>query len=123
MTRKIGEIADEIFEKQEEVKSKEVEIKLTKQEIETLKAELIAAAAEENLTLGGGVASKFTIAPKVVPQASDWDAFYAWMAKKKYFHLLQRRLTVAGCTELWEQGTNIPGVDKYVTTQVTVKGA
>lgn len=122
MARKIGEIADEIFVLQEAVKALELDVKGKKGEIEVLKTELLAAAAEENLTLGGGAASKFTIAPKVVPQAVDWDAFYAWMAKKKYFHLLQRRLTVAGCTELWEQGAKIPGVEKFTTTQVTVKG-
>jgi hypothetical protein len=123
MARKIGEIADEIFVLQEEAKALEKEVQDKKKNIETLKVELIAAAALENLTLGGGAASKFKIEPKVVPQATDWDAFYAWMAKKKYFHLLQRRLTTTGCSELWEQNVKIPGVDKYVTTQATVKGA
>lgn len=123
MAKKIGEIADEIYVLQEGVKALELDIKDKKAKIDGLKKDLAAVAALEGLTEGGGTDSKFKVEPKTVPQAVDWDAFYAYMGKKKYWHLLQRRLTIAGCQELWDMGAKIPGVEKFTSTQVTVKGA
>ena len=121
MARTIGDIADEILALQAKRKELEDKADETKKAEDLLKTELFAAADKEALTLGGGRKSRWTIEPQVVPQAQDWDVFYAYIAKNKYFHLLQRRPAVKACQELWGQGKAIPGIEKFTSMKVNVK--
>lgn len=123
MARTLGIIADEVLAKQLKRKKLEDQVDLIKKEEEVLKAELKLAADAESLTLGGGKKSKWTIEPQIVPQAQDWDAFYGYIAKEKYFHLLQRRPAVKACQELWGQGIVIPGIEKFTSMKVSVKAS
>lgn len=121
-TRTIGVISDEILAFQVKIKKKELEVKDMEEAASKLKEELRVAANAENLTAGGGKKSKFTIEPMTVPQASNWDLFHEYIADNKYFHLLQRRPAVKACQELWGQGVVIPGIDKFTSMKVNVKG-
>jgi len=122
VTRTIGVIADEVLTVQLKIKKKEDEVKVLEEKEELLKEELRTVATAANLTSGGGKKSKFTIDPLIVPQASNWDLFHAYIYDNKYFHLLQRRPAVKACQELWEQGAAIPGIDKFTVIKVNVKG-
>lgn len=64
----------------------------------------------------GKAASKLgsvTVKVSVVPQVVDWEKFYAFIHKKKYYHLLERRPAVTGCRELFEGGNEVPGVTPF----------
>lgn len=122
MARTIGDVADEILALQLKIKKKEDEVKVLEEKEAKLKDELRLAAEAEGLTAGGGKKSKFTIDPQIVPQANNWDQFHEYIYLTKYFHLLQRRPAVKACQELWEQGVAIPGIDKFTTIKVNVKG-
>lgn len=56
---------------------------------------------------------------KRIPQVVDWDKFYAFVSKKKFFHLLQRRLNDKAVTEIWENNKQVPGVDVFTTVTVS----
>lgn len=120
--RTIGTIADEILALDAKIKkSKEVTNALEEQR-KPLEEELRTAAEKENQTGGKGKKSKWDIKPNIVPQATNWDDFYAYISENKYFHLLQRRPAVLACQELWSQGTAIPGIEKFTSMKVSVKG-
>lgn len=119
--RSINDIADAILAKQLQRKDLEAAAEACKKEETALKAELEVAAAAESLTLGGGKNSKWKIETDIVPSVTNWDEFYAYIAKMKYFHLLQRRASTKSCQELWGQGKKVPGVDKFSKNVVTVK--
>jgi len=123
MARTIGEIADDVLERQEKVKAMNAQIKDIEKEIDALKLELAAAADKEGMTAGAGAKSKFKIEPTTLPQGGNWDKFYEYMAENKYFHLLHKRFSVTGCQELWDQGIDIPGVDKFQKNEVKVGAA
>lgn len=122
MARTIGDIADEVLEKSLEITRMNKEVADLEKEEKALKEELRVAAEAAGLTSGGGKTSKFDIGPETVPQISNVDAFYDYIKTNDYFHLLQRRPAVKACRELWEQGTAIPGIDKFTQTKVNVKG-
>jgi len=122
VARTLEKISDDILVKQVKLKEAEDKVKTIEDEIKVLKDELKLAAEKEGLTLGGGKKSKWSIEPQIVPQASNWDLFYAYIKDNDYFHLLQRRPAVKACQELWGQGTMIPGIDKFTSMKVTVKG-
>lgn len=123
MAKTISELSDEIFGIKLEIKSLNDEIDALKERQEQLEGELVTAAEAQGLERGGGKTSTFKVEPHTVPQVVDWDAVYKYIAKHKFYHLLQRRLSTTAFTELWEQGENVPGTEKFTKTRVTVKGA
>lgn len=120
--RTIGDIADEVLARGIEITRMNKVVEGLEKEKKVLEQELMDAATAAGLTSGGGKTSKFDIGPETVPQISNVDAFYDYIKTNDYFHLLQRRPAVKACRELWEQGTAIPGIDKFTQTKVNVKG-
>lgn len=121
--RTLGQISDEILVQQKEVKRLNELVDAAEAVKKALGEELMKAAALQNLEKGGGKTSGFTIKPQTVPQVENWDMFYAFIDENKYWHLLQRRPGVQACAELWEQGKQIPGVERFTQLKVTVKEA
>lgn len=76
-----------------------------------------------------GVAGKkgrVQIKKKDNPVVEDWSAFYTYVAKKKAFDLLQRKLNAKAVNERWENKEKLPGVGKFtkkVVSLTSVKGA
>lgn len=120
-TRSINDVADEILKLQVSRKKLEDKADVIKKQEDELKLEIQKLATEAKLTFGGNKKSAWSISPLIVPQCSDWDAFYDYIHKKKYFHLLERRPTVKACQELWGLGERIPGIDKFTKVRVNVK--
>jgi hypothetical protein len=123
MAKTISELSDEIFAVKLAIKNHNEQIDALKDEQDRLEKLLVEAAEAQGLERGGGKTSTFKIEPHTVPQVTDWDALYKFIARNKYYHLLQRRLSTTSFTELWEQGKNVPGTEKFTKTKVTVKGA
>lgn len=120
--RTVAVISDEIFDVQTEVTALKKKIEGLEKEKARLSTELEAAAEEQGLTSGKGASSSFEIKEQTVPQVSDWDTFVAFAVEKEYFHLFYRRPGVKACQELWELGETIPGVNKFTSNKVNVKG-
>lgn len=120
-TRSVNDIADEVLKLQAKRKKLESQAELIKKQEDDLKKELRELAESLKLTFGGNKKSAWKVEMNVVPQVADWDAFYAYIKAKDYFHLLERRPTVKGCRELWELGGKIDGVEKFSKMVVSVK--
>lgn len=120
--RTIGDVSDAILAIKGQENALEEQAKELKMKREILEKELAELAAKEGLTVGGGVNSKWTVEEVTVPNIEDADQFYAYIHKKKWYHLLQRRPAVKACQELWEKGMRIPGIEKFAKIRVTVKG-
>ena len=120
-TRSINDVADDILKLQTKRKKLEDQAETIKKAEDVLKLELAKMADEAKLTFGGNKKSAWNLTPSVVPQVANWDEFYEWIAKKKYFHMLQRRPAVKACQEIWGQGGAIPGVEKFTQMKVNVK--
>jgi len=118
----LNDLANEILAIESKIKNLEAEVKLLEKEAEGKKAKLIEAAEKANLRMGAGELSRWDIKEEVYPQSVDWDGFCEYMAKNKYWHLVQRRPGVKACQELWERGIDIPGIDKFTKIKVNVKG-
>lgn len=119
--RSINTVANEILTLQNKRKALESQAEEIKKKEKALSEELMAMAQSANLTFGGNKKSAWKIDVMVAPQATDWDEFYAYIKKKDYFHLLQRRPAVKACQELWGLGEVIPGIEKFTSNKVSVK--
>ena len=120
--RTLSVISDDIMKRNIEIKRLNALVKIEESARDLLDTEIIGVAEKQGLEVGGGAISKFKISESTVPQSGGdkWDLFYAYMAKNKYWHLLDKRLSVTGCRELWAMGKTIPGVEKFTKKKVTV---
>lgn len=80
---------------------------------------LMAQMDKEQTTNGGGKLATASINESIVPQVTDWDLFYKYIARMKYYHLLERRPSVTGCRELFETKGAVPGVLPFTKRNLT----
>jgi hypothetical protein len=73
----------------------------------------------EGTTKGGGKSATVSASESVVPQVTDWEAFYKFIHRMKWYHLLERRPSVTGCRELFETKGAIPGVMPFTKRKLT----
>ena len=95
------------------------------EQINAVETALLEQMDREGTTKGGGKSATVSVNESVVPQVEDWDSFYAFIIKKKYTHLLERRPSVTGCRELFETKGAIPGVKPFIKRKLnftSVKG-
>jgi hypothetical protein len=85
-----------------------------------LKEHLISTLPVSQATGVAGKVARVTIVPKEIPQANDWGKLYAYIKKQDAFDLLQRRLSNGAVEERWENGIEIPGVEKFNTKTVSI---
>lgn len=87
---------------------------------DALKAELIRRMLDKK----SGVLSSFSrmarLNTKEVPTPKDWNVIREYVIANDAWELIQQRLSVTGCTDHWEQGEVIPGVEKFETYSVSV---
>lgn len=117
----IGQLTDKMHEVREAKRVLEEQVKIVEEEYRALELQLIEAADEQGMTKGDGKAANFTINESTVPQVTNWDEFYKFIQKNKYWHLLERRPSVTGCRELFETKGVIPGVEKFTKRRVNLR--
>jgi len=117
----LGQLTDELWALREAKRLKEEEAKALDEQMKELEKVIIEAADEQGLTSGKGSKAAFTVAESVVPQVTDWDSFYKFIHRNKYWHLLERRPSVTGCRELFETKGAIPGVDRFTKRRVNLR--
>jgi hypothetical protein len=122
MSKTIGELADEMFAVREKKKLAEELVKAIGEELALAEQALMEAADAQQTTAGKGKLASFTVGESVVPQVKDWDAFYKYIYKNKFAHLLERRPSVTGCRELFDTKGAIPGVEKFTKRKINLRG-
>lgn len=106
----LGTNIDKIHNLREQKRDLEAQIKAVEGEIADLESSLIDQMDSSGLDSARGKHASVTITESVKPSVEDWDAFYQFINRNKYYHLLERRPSVTGCRELFEQKGAIPGV-------------
>ena len=118
----LGEQADKLRKIYLRKKEAEEVVKAIGEEYERESLVLMELADDQKTTTGKGAIASFSIGDSVVPQVKDWDAFYKYIAKNKYYHLLERRPSVTGCRELFDTKGAIPGVEKFTKRKINLRG-
>lgn len=121
MKATIGSLTDEMFNIRENKRALEEQIKALDEQYRELEMKLIELADEQGTTTGKGKMAGFTVNENVVPQVTNWDEFYKFIQKNKYWHLLERRPSVTGCRELFETKGAIPGVEKFTKRRINLR--
>ena len=117
----VGAKIDALHALREDKRQLEELLKAKAQEIDLVENDLIEQMDQQNITKSTGSKATVSISTSVKPSVEDWDAFYAYIHKNKYYHLLERRPSVTGCRELFDHKGAIPGVVPFTQRKLNIR--
>ena len=117
----VGAKIDALHALREEKRQLEELLKAKAQEIDLVEIDLIEQMDQQNITKSTGSKATVSLSVSVKPSVEDWDAFYAYIHKNKYYHLLERRPSVTGCRELFDHKGAIPGVVPFTQRKLNIR--
>ena len=117
----IGAKIDQLHDLREQKRELEEQVNQLKAQMAELENDLIAEMDKQGVTKSTGGAATVSISSNVRPSVDDWDAFYAYIHRYKYYHLLERRPSVSGCNELLETKGKIPGVVPFTQRKLNIR--
>ena len=117
----MGALIDSIWASREEKRRLETQVKETEATIAELQTQLMERMEAEGTDKAQGSKASVTISKNVVANVEDWDAFWAYVIKKKYTHLLQRRVSDPAYRELLDLGMKVPGVEPFTKRALNVR--
>lgn len=106
-----GRLADNLFELVQRRRELSREIDSIKALETEIKKELTVWLKENESTSIAGVRTRVTRKLKPVPNVTNWNALYKYIARTKSFDLLQRRLTSKAVEERRDAGKKVTGVE------------
>jgi hypothetical protein len=109
----LGSKIDELFDLREKYREADKQAKELKAQLDDLESEIIDLMDKEGTTTGATGKASVSITESIRPTVEDWDQFYAFLHRRKAYHLLERRPSVSGCRELFETKGSIPGVTAF----------
>lgn len=117
---RIGTAIDKFHTVRERKRALEATIAELKRELQELNDQVIVLLDKEDITASRGRKATASISEVIVPSVEDWDDFYRFIHRRKYYHLLERRPSVTGCRELFETKGKIPGVVPFKKRKLNV---
>lgn len=117
----VGAVIDQIWAVREEKRRLEAEVKEVALKIEELETVLMERLEKEGLEKASGTKASVSVGTSVVADVQDWEAFWAFIFKNKYSHLLQRRVSEPAYRELLDAGKKVPGVQPFTKRKLNVR--
>lgn len=117
----IGAKIDQLHALREQKRALEGQIRQLTEQMNVLENDLIDQMDKEGVTKLTGNTATVSVTTSVKPSVEDWDVFYAYIHRFKYYHLLERRPSVAGCRELFETKGKIPGVVPFIQRKLSIR--
>lgn len=117
----VGAKIDALHALREDKRQLEELLKAKAQEIDLMENELIELMDQQNISKSTGTKATVSITTSTKPSVEDWDAFYAYIHRNKYYHLLERRPSVTGCRELFDTKGKIPGVVPFTQRKLNIR--
>ena len=109
----LGSVIDKLQTLREEKRKADAVVKEVEGRISAQEEILMERMETEGVGKASGTKATASIITATVASVTDWDLFWPWLAKKKYFHLIIKRVNDASYRELLEKGTPIPGVEPF----------
>lgn len=121
LTGTIGGLIDQAFALRERKRELEAQIAAVEGEIEGIQEQLMEQLDAQGVKGSTGEKASCSISVSVVANVTDWDSFYEYIRKNKFFHLLQRRVSDPSYRELLEAGKKVPGVEPFTKKRLNLR--
>lgn len=118
----LGTQIDALWQLRENKRALEADVEILKGRIAKLEETIIKALDKEKTGTSSGSRAGVSITENVVPIVKDWEKFMKEVVVKQGLtHLVERRPSVTGCREIWEQGGNLPGLETFVKRKLNLR--
>lgn len=117
----VGATIDVLWGYREQKRKLEADVKEIEGKIKEIEDQLMERLGAEGLEKATGTKASVSITSSQTADVQDWDAFYPYIAKNKFWHLLQRRVSDPAVRELWEQGKKVPGVVPFTKKRINLR--
>lgn len=116
-----GAIIDQLWGYREQKRGLEAQVKEVEDKIKATEESIMERLGAEGLEKATGTKASVSITSSITADVQDWDLFYPFIAKNKFWHLLQRRVSDTGYRELLEQGKKVPGVVPFTKKRINLR--
>lgn len=116
-----GALIDQLWATREEKRRLEEQVKQVEGSIKEFEEQLMERLGEEGLEKATGSKASISVSYTTVADVQDWDAFWPYVAKNKYWHLVQRRVSDPAYRELLEAGKKVPGVQPFTKSKLNLR--
>ena len=116
-----GTTIDTMWELREKKRALEASVKDVESQIADLESKLMEDMQANGVDKMTGKHASVSITSTVVANVEDWDAFWAYIHKMKYGHLLQRRVSDPAYRELLDLGKKIPGTQPFTKKRLNLR--
>lgn len=89
--------------------------------ISAAEATLMETMEREGVDKSTGKLASAGISETITGNVVDWDAFWAYVHKNKFGHLLQRRVSDPAIRELFETKGSVPGVEPFKKRRLNLR--
>jgi len=117
----IGAAIDAMNDLREDKRAKEAALKIVQEAYDLLEATLIELMDAEGTSKSTGMKAGASLGESTRYNPLDWEVFFAYCAKNKYSHLIERRPSVSGCEELMRLKGAIPGIEPYTKRKILLR--
>lgn len=117
----LGALVDQMWALREKKRELEASMKDLEGQIADKESLIMEQMASQGLDKMSGVLASVSVTTNTVAQVEDWDAFWAFIHKKKYGHLVQRRVSDPAYRELLEQCVAVPGVTPFSKRRLNLR--
>lgn len=118
--RPIGVVIDELWQVKQKKSEWAAQEKEFNAKIEALESEIYETFDEQQTTAGRGTKAGVTVGETQTFNIVDFDALTQYIGKKKYYHLLQRRVSVEAAREIFERDGKVPGLEPFTKRKLNI---
>lgn len=120
----LGCVTDQMYDIREQRRALEAQDKELKAKYDKLEKQLIELLDQQGVDRcsGAHVSASITVSQQFSFDGdTGFDKFMPWMAKNKYYHLVQRRLSAPAMREIAATKGKIPGVVAYEERKISLR--
>lgn len=90
---------------------------------DALERDIECAMNDVGIRSAGNDALKISLSDEIVPTVTDWEALFQYIEREGAFYLLQKRMAAGAYREAHQMGLEIPGVEPFTKTKMSVRTA
>lgn len=116
----LGDLIDKYTELQVQRRFHESQSETLTRQMAVVEEQIIHVMTEQHLERAAHGGTMVTPKQHTYAHVEDWPKLYDFIDQNKYWHLLERRVSVTGYRELLDLGRAVPGVVPFVKTKLSV---